>query len=816
MTRQVGVVVQTHWDREWYFAREKFLARLLRVMDLVAAQLEDGRLEHFLFDGQVAALEDLLAHAEPALAARVLKLVREGRIALGPWYVMADEFLCSGESLWRNLEIGMRDARAHGNCQTVGYLPDSFGHIAQMPQILRHHGISASVLWRGVDAAHSEFDWQAPDGTRIGTLFLTQGYYQHPFNVQDWREALGRYLGQIAPRALSPNLLLTQGGDHLMPHADLAARIAAFNAEQAEYTLVQESLQTHAERVLAATDGRRPLIEGELRENAQAFVLPDVLSTRRYLKLAHQTLEDRLLHEIEPLYARLAVPLPERALDQSWRTLLQQQAHDSICGCSEDAVHREMVSRFEQLGQRLDALREAALVAAGLGGDRMSTGKSPFVDDAQLTLFNPLPRARDDWQTVDVFLAGERADALRVLDAQGQVLPSALLAARPHAQLHSPLDDFPDPLTGHLYELALRCPLGGLQARELRVEKIAGEAAEAARALDNGLVRIELDGDGRLQIRSGGSTRTLWLESELDAGDSYNFSPPAERARRRHERFEFVSGAKRGAMQELVLSLAATLPARLNAERSGPSAESVACRGTLRLRLAEGSAFIQARLDWDNLAQDQRTRLVIPIESPVSETFADGGFAWLRRPVVLADYPAAPSRREMPVAVNPSHSALAAGGVHVAHRAMPEFEILALDGGAQALALTLVRSVGWLSRRDLRTRGVGAGPDLPTPEAQCLGAQRFDFRLGLLAAPDHAALLAEAAALRQPALLLRGHGGAWREGLELASPALQLSACRRVGDRLELRVWNPTAGALPLLNDDTVPAHGIKTLSLDL
>lgn len=793
--KTVGVVVQTHWDREWYFTREQFVARLLRVMTRVADQLESGRLEQFLFDGQVAALEDLLAHGEPELCARVLSLVRSGRIVLGPWYVMADEFLCSGESLWRNLELGMADALAHGNCQRVGYLPDSFGHVAQMPQILRQFGIDCAVLWRGVDTPHSEFDWVAPDGSTVGTLFLTQGYYQHPFNLADWQAALSRYLGLIAPKALSAHLLLTQGGDHLLPHAELAERMAEFNAGQQAYALVQEGLQAHAQRVLAATAGRRPSVQGELRDNAQAFVLPDVLSTRRYLKLAHQLAEDRLLGEIEPLFAMLDVPLPARALEQCWRTLLQQQAHDSICGCSADAVHREMVSRFEQLQQRLDGLHQQALLAGGLVSDEVAVPPGPFVDDTKFTLFNPLPQAREGGQTVTLFLAGEAAGALRVLDEQGRVLPSTVLSVMAAQEFHSPLDDFPDPLAGHRYELSLQCPLDGLQARRLRVEKAQGIDDEACTEIANPHYCIVLGADGELQLHAQGRIQPLWLMSELDAGDSYNYAPPPQPERRRHARFELIGARRCGGTadtQEMTLSITARLPAALDAQRQGPSADEVECRGELRLRLHGASRFIEARLTWHNAARDQRTRLVLPLHEKVSESWSDGAFAWQRRPLVLADYPAAPSRQEMPVAVNPSYSAIAAGRVHLAHRAMQEFELLAGDEG-QALAVTLVRSVGWLSRRDLLTRGVGAGPDLATPEAQCLGEHQFDFRLGLLGQAGELELLSEAQALRRPALLLRGHSDKWRAPQRLDNRALQVSSVRRRDQALELRVWNPTA-----------------------
>ncbi|MBC7917075.1 MAG: glycoside hydrolase family 38 [Rhodoferax sp.] len=823
-TFEVGVVVQTHWDREWYFPHQQFVARLLRVMQHVVPQLESGALQHFLFDGQTAAMEDLLAHAEPEWAARVQALARQGRIGLGPWYVMADEFLCSGESLWRNLEIGMADATVHGGLQQVGYLPDTFGHIGQMPQILRHFGLSSAVLWRGVDTAHSEFDWVAPDGTRTGTLFLTQGYYQHPFNVRDWRGALHTYLDSIAPRALSQHLLLTQGGDHLLSSDTLAQQIADFNATpaqgSAEYHLVQSSLPDVVQKTLDATQGKRPEVVGELRQNAQAFVLPDVLSTRRYLKQWHQHAEDRLLGEIEPLFAMLQVPSPMRYLDTTWRLLIQQQAHDSICGCSVDVVHDEMETRFAQLEQRLDALRAMALTDAGMCAESVSLADalpSPFADDALCTLFNPTVTPRTGWHTVDVFLKGPLSPGLSVTDLAAEALPHQIVAVAAHREFHSPLNEFPDPVDGHQYTLAVQCDLQGLESRALRVQGSTGTSALGSGTkplLANAQVRIECT-DGRLEISHPGSPQrhALALFSELDAGDSYNYAPPADAAPRVHARFEVIGTEVSGPCKTLRLRLQADLPSQLNTERSGPSAEEVQCEGELTLRLMGESPMVQATLRWTNRAQDQRTRLIFPMQTPAVETSADSAFAWVTRPVVLAQYPKAPSRTEMPVAVNPSYSAVCAGEWNVVHRAMQEFEVVRWEDG-QALAITLVRSVGWLSRRDLVTRGVGAGPDMPTPGAQCLGEQVFTFAFGLdtrpLGAERTQATLAHADCLRRPVQLLRGHSNRWHAPQQMDNPVLQVSSVRRQANCLELRVWNPTAQtqALQMREDGWVRVEG--------
>jgi mannosylglycerate hydrolase len=853
--RRVDMVVHTHWDREWYLTREATLARAAAVMAQVLLMLEDGRLPSFLFDGQTAAFRDMLHASEPALAMRLLVQVQRGRIVLGPWYVMADEFLVGGESLLRNLELGLRDAAQfsgqaagpgnvhgdhgshHGAVQRIGYLPDSFGHVAQMPQLLRQFDIREAVLWRGADAGNNLFDWQAPNGSVATTVFLPEGYCLHPLNGPDWHEQLPPLLHKLAARTPQGPLLLMHGGDHLAPHPNLADRIAAFNTRQSEWHVVQTTLAGHLQAARMTSLPRQRLV-GELRHNTQAFVLPDVLSTRRYLKLAHQALEDRLLGETEPLLARFwptngakhsphASAYPSHTLERAWRLLIEQQAHDSICGCSLDAVHAEMQQRFVLLGQQLDALRQSALVVAGAitlhrhCPDNTPAGLDVFADDGQCTLFNPLPQQRSGWWVVTLFLRGDAPAALQIVNASGGTLKNEILGATPHHELVSPLDDFPDPVIGHQVEVALWADLPGLSALQLKVSAaqtlaaangvsvvVASVPAVAVDHINNAAWHVGLDGAGQLcltdKLRDHSTPLAPCFLSELDAGDSYNFSPPALALATATATtvWRLVHGrrsANAASAQELLLRLEMTVPAGLSADRQGRSADSVTNHGTLRLRLLGDEPGLHAQLTWHNRAQDQRTRLLLPWPQDAAGAasaiaHSDTAFDWSERTLQFAQIPPAPSRSEMPVAVHPSHSAISAGPWFVAHRAMPEFEHVQ-HAGQSWLGLTLVRSVGWLSRRDLRTRGVGAGPDIATPGAQCIGTQVFDFALQAHAAdaPSHAALQA-AAILRRPPLLLRGHAAMPWAPVNINNTVLQTSAVRRSADgALELRVWNPTA-----------------------
>ncbi len=810
---RVDVVVHTHWDREWYLPYQTTVARLTQVLEAVVSQLEAGTLQSFLFDGQTVAFEDVEAHGEPALVQRVRQAVRRGQVSLGPWYVMADEFLCSGESLLRNLQTGIADAQAAGGLQRVGYLPDSFGHVSQMPRLLREFGIEVAVLWRGADAATTSFEWEAPGGVSVGTVFLPEGYYQHALNVPGAHEELLGLLRRLKARSTAPRLLFTQGGDHLLPGTDMALRLRAFNASQDEFELVPATLADHAQALLAATPGRERLV-GELRANRQAFVLPDVLSTRRHLKRLHDQAEDRMLGAIEPLLACTvsAARWPTRALDQAWRLLLQQQAHDSICGCSTDAVHREMEQRFVSLQQRLDALHALALAEAGMVSlRRHAGGPDVWADDARCTVFNPLPQRLEGWQVLRIFLAGPRLPSLR-LTRDGEVLPHVILEAAPHEEIRSPLDDFPERLQGWNYALALPLALPGLGATALRIEAapeatqgtgvpagaalVSGEVPPDAAPvrIGNAALALWLDAAGVLHLtdlRSGTTHSPLlqWLH-ELDAGDSYNWSPPPEPASRIESSLRVHSAWQRNGAAELRLSIRMDVPAGLAPHRRGAAAERVCNEGELCLRLLGDEPTVHAELTWHNRSQDQRTRLLLPLADTASPIWTDTAFDWSARPRILRQLPAAQSRQEMPVAVLPTASALHAAPWWLAHEAMHECEVIE-HAGRHFVALTLVRSVGWLSRRDLLTRGVGAGPDIATPQAQCQGTEVFRWRFGP-ASPREA--LPQARQLRRPALVLRGHRTAWPAPLDIGNAEVAVSSTRRLGagGPLELRVWNPT------------------------
>ncbi len=363
-------------------------ARLVAMADRMIPLVERGTIPSFHFDGQTIVLDDYL-EMRPRAEPRLRNLIRAGKIQVGPWYVLADSFLVSGESLIRNLEIGMAIARRFGRPLDVGYLPDQFGHIAQMPQILAGFGFATAVLWRGVgaDVNRNRFTWEALDGSSVLTIYLPNGYSNGANLPLESVDSFVARAEQIAHRerdfAAGTPILVMNGTDHAPPDARLLERINQAR-EISAMTFETGSLETYVRRLADLPLDGTPRHRGELRSPLRSHLLPGVTSARTWIK--QRDFENcRALERYADPLAALANALGRVAgldafLEMAWRTEIQNHPHDSICGCSVDQVHVDMRYRFDQAAMLAEtAMRRAS--AACLN--------SRNLDASELAVFNP-------------------------------------------------------------------------------------------------------------------------------------------------------------------------------------------------------------------------------------------------------------------------------------------------------------------------------------------------------------------------------------------------------------------------------------------
>lgn len=781
----VHVISHTHWDREWYLTREDYRLRLVDLVDAVLDRMDaDPAFTYFHLDGQTIVLGDYL-EVRPEAEARLKRRIAEGRLLVGPWYVMPDMFLVSGEALVRNLAIGHRIAESFGGVMRAGYTPDPFGHVAQMPQILAGFGLDNAILWRGFGGPRFEYLWEGHDGTRTLLLhFPREGYcnaFRLPLLEKSVRDVQAReVVDREAARSSTGTVLLMAGVDHTEPHPELLPLIRDIGAREG----VSASLSTLpacVDRVREQVRTRGLVLEvvrGEFRAGEEySNLLPGVLSARAALKRSNVRAQALLEKTAEPLalFAWLSGdPHPSGVLDYAWRTLIENHPHDSICGCSIDEVHAENETRFARVLQatsaqvtrslRALARRVPAAPAGVLRFLAVNTDLHPHRGVIDVTLDIPIEPAEAgrilDSDLFDAPLAffekGSVIDEIR--DASGEPLAFEEIGRETRIEQWTSRVEVPLAVRVERVRLALLAdlPAAGFAAFDVRLASGSGAGPVVhaqGRTIENDRLRLEVTSDGTLNVldKTSGRTfrRVLELEDTGDVGDEYTFAPPSSdrRVTSREAAPAVVTIEAAGALRSaLSIETSLEIPAGASADRGSRACRSTRLGVRVELEISQGSPVVSGRIRVDNRALDHRLRLLFPTGAPVVATSrADTAFGVVTR--VARREPPGTVPPEAPVDTQPLQSIVDAGdetsGVTVMGEGLMEYEVVPEGPGSDsaALALTALRSVGWLSREDLSTRQGNAGPSLESPGAQCLGVSEFRFAFAPRSVPPSNAAL---------------------------------------------------------------------------
>ena len=411
--RTLHLISHTHWDREWYLPFQLFRLQLVSLVDDLLEILDsDPDYKHFTLDGQTIVLDDYL-EVRPENEARIRKYVQNGRLLIGPWYILPDEFLVSPEATIRNLLSGDRNARRFGPKMNIGYIPDPFGHIGQMPQILRGFGIDNACMQRGLADEPCEFWWQARDGSRVLVANLRDGYMNAVHLPASHADAfvneIHRLRDSLLPHTLTDHLLLMHGNDHTPAVPDTSRAISAANRRLEHDLIMHSSLPEYIRSIraqIAGEDISLPIVEGELRSCKRHHLLPGVYSTRMWIKQRNHACETLLEKWAEPFSTWAGLLKNDHPaasiLQHAWQLLMQCHPHDSICGCSIDQVHREMRPRFDQVEQVAGEITRQSLNELAARIDTRSPAGGDNDDFLAVIVFNPTASLRTELVTLEV------------------------------------------------------------------------------------------------------------------------------------------------------------------------------------------------------------------------------------------------------------------------------------------------------------------------------------------------------------------------------------------------------------------------------
>lgn len=674
MSKTAYYISGTHWDREWYQPFQGFRLQLVDALDHLIDVLEhDPEIKVFHLDGQTIVLDDYM-EIRPENREKLEKLIRDGRILIGPWYCMPDEFLISGEAMIRNLQKGFELSRQWGTEPwKCGYICDIFGHIAQMPQILNGFDIAASALSRGTNAEHITpfFIWKSPDGSEVMAYKMPEesGYGSFAMDVVGQRhcgeyvspddpkfsQQAARYLDNEFARSDIPVVLIMDAHDHEPIHRDI---VRYMDKMRQMYPDVEFKLTN----MLDAFDAVKPyrslmtVREGELNETAHVkglhlHLLSHTLSSRYELKKRNddcQILLERWLEPMNCIYAESGLSYSPQYLNVGWTNLLQNQPHDSICGCSIDRVHRDMEYRFSQVESLHQALMEKC--EAKLAGGRFLLDSRKEHD--RVTVLNPLPYAYTDNVTLELpFEPGyptwqepfgyQEIKAFRLYTAEGEEIPYVLRSVRNNEKFRSFGErTIQTDCCTVTFPLTLRAA-GSTEIRVVPQDtpvRFMGGLADMDGKLENEHVKVTVEADGCLELTDKAANRTYRRLCGLfdggEIGDGWNSVSPCrdETAVRSVLRGVYVT-ANNPVYSEIRVDRELLVPEKMEygLHELSRSQRQTAIRTEMYVGLGHNDSAVSVRLKVCNNGCGHKLKLRMPTGIAAPNYEVNQTFAFLRR-----------------------------------------------------------------------------------------------------------------------------------------------------------------------------------------
>ncbi|MFC6200651.1 alpha-mannosidase [Lactiplantibacillus nangangensis] len=781
--KKVFIISHSHWDREWYMPFEQHHMRLVTLVDnLLDIFKNDPDFDSFHLDGQMIALDDYL-EVRPERKPEVAAAIRAGKLRIGPFYILQDDFLISPESNVRNMIVGRDEAKKYGQAVPLGYFPDTFGNMGQTPQMMALANLKTAAFGRGVtptgfnnqtgdadyESQYSEMWWQGPDGSKILGLLFANWYSngnEIPVDPAQAKVFWDQKLADAEKFASTGDLLMMNGVDHQPVQLNVTKAIKVANQLYPDYEFIHTNFTDYLKTLSEDLPKDLSTINGELtsQETDGWYTLANTASSRVYLKQTNTKTERLLENQAEPL-ATMAYPAkdyPHDRLRYAWKLLLQNHPHDSICGCSVDEVHREMMTRFAKSSEvgRFVAQDALTLLASRVKTTDFDASAKPFVvvNTAGYTK-SGITEATIEWDRRNFSEAGtiqeQRAELeaelaalpeLAVVDHNGQAVPFRIVNQEIGFHYDLPKDSFR--IAYQAIEITVALNITGLpafawEAFGLQAKSVAAKAIEVApttpsndHELSNEWVKATLEADGSLTVtnRETGKTyhQMMVFEDTGDMGNEYIYRQTADNHAILSTDFpmetELVHDDALGTELKVINHLQIPVSADetlikeekaiidITQRTAKRSAELQPLDITTTITLGRHSKQLQFETKLNNQMRDHRVRVLFKTGLVTETNEADSIYETVTRP----NHPAKTWQNP----TNPQHQQAfvnlhdAENGVTVGNLGLNEYEILPEDG---TIAVTLIRSVGEL----------GDWGYFATPEAQTQGEFTFDYNLEL-------------------------------------------------------------------------------------
>lgn len=739
--KRVHVIQHTHWDFEWYFTRNEAMIQFVYHMDEVFESLRKQIVDYYLLDGQMSILDDYL-DTYPEKKAELQKWVRAKRLFIGPWYTQTDELIVTGESIIRNLSLGMKLADELGGSQKIGYLPDSFGQGADMPKIYNGMGIHDAVFWRGLPKEKTnnrEFNWQSEDGSNVTTINIKDGYFVGVGLIEN-DDAEETMKTVVADTSLD-DIALPVGGDQRYVDYNLKDRINFYNQElkDKDITLFESNYPKLFEDI-NKQKSNLDTISGEFITSSVSKIHRSIYSSRYDQKYLNDKVERRMIYQLEPLMAmadRIGIPYKKSLLDKIWKLIVRNHAHDSAGGCNSDKTNQIILERLREADQLLYSTVDYLVRKIS----ESEQNKKPN----DLTFFNTLPYPVKKNVHFQVSLSEKNFETL---DVTNRVNVDVLKVTKQYCgQIKRDESQYDPKDYYYIFDCVADVTLPALGWKTLTIKPLSGELAilEDLRetVIENDDFKIEFD-DQKLNLLNKKKNQVIAnfikIVDDGDEGDTYDYSP-AYSDKKFDLTFEDakVTCQNGNSFKTMKIIGEWKLPADLNERANGVTNGKISYQ--LILSLDDQDSLIKVHLLINNQIKDHRMRAVIDsgIDDVQTKSYADTAFGYIERPVVdknIHDWKEK-GLHEEPSSIFPMlhwtniHNENT--GLTLMTKGIKEYQVVGKN--YNKIALTLFRSVGFLGRPDLiRRPGVASGNQftyIPTPDSQLQETLHFKFAISI-------------------------------------------------------------------------------------
>ncbi|MZI82725.1 mannosylglycerate hydrolase [Clostridium butyricum] len=738
--KKVHIVPHMHWDREWYFSTEESRILLVNNMKEIMDMLENNPdYPYFVMDGQTAILEDYLA-VKPQDKERIKKLVEEGKLIIGPWYTQTDEMVVGGESIVRNLLYGIKDCGEFGDYMKIGYLPDSFGQSAQMPQILNGFDIKHSMFWRGCSerkgTGKTEFNWTSDDGSEVVVQMLPLGYAigkYLPTDIDALKNRMEKYFPVLDRGATTEHEILPNGHDQMPVQKnifDVIEKLKELYPDREFFLSRYENIFEQLEK-----ESNRDTISGEFLDGKYMRVHRSIFSTRMDIKAANARIESKITNILEPLASiaySLGFEYHHGLIELIWKEIMKNHAHDSIGCCCSDKVHKEIMNRFLLAEEKVDRLIEFYKRKIT---DAISCEKA--LD--KLTIFNLMPYEREEIIRAQIITKMKSFEMVNDEDIKldFQVIHKEEIDAGLIDRQIVHYGNY-DPFMIYTIEFKDIVPAMGYKTYLIKESEFMIEKEyEAVNKIDNDFYEIEVNENGTLKILDKKINKTfdnvLLMENGGDEGDEYDFSPLVDEKLifNTHVKAEY-SIKKNKFNNEIKISYRLDVPKNIESRKNNNIDGYVDFN--ISINVPNDKARIDIVFDIDNQACDHRIRTYIPTNIASKFSVSDNQFGYIKRDVhdEAMDIWEKEGWDERPDSIYPMLTFVGLSddkhGVAVLTNSTREFEIVGEK--FDIIAITLFRSVGFLGKEEMvRRPGRPSGIKLPTPDSQLIGNITMDFAI---------------------------------------------------------------------------------------